>query len=336
LKTSGSLAPFISVVIPSFNSFNTIENCLRAIAKSDYKNIEIIVVDDCSTDDSPRLVERIELGRPLTLLRQNKNRGPACARNAGARIAKGEYIFFFDSDTEPLPDAIEICMREMKRLEADAITGIYHIDALNPGFVPEYKAFFNHTFFSDKGIIPYEVFDSSRACIKKSVFDELKGFNEDLKWGMDYENEEFGYRLVKKHKIYLVPLVQARHHFPEFKKLTKTYFNRVAYWVEIFLERRQFESGGITTKDIGIGTIFIFPAFIFSPLLCHSDLFWIPLVFWTGYLKTYAHFFVISFKKKGVAIGSIMCGLNMYFSLVISLGAFFGMIQYSKRQWIIS
>ena len=88
----------VSVVIPSYNSFRTIENCVLAIAKGNYKNIEIIIVDDCSTDESPILVERMEVGCPLTLLRQPENRGPACARNAGAQIARGDYLFFFDSD----------------------------------------------------------------------------------------------------------------------------------------------------------------------------------------------------------------------------------------------
>jgi len=330
----GNSLNLVSVVIPSFNSSLTIENCLRAITATYYKNIEIIVVDDSSTDDSPFKVERMKLDYPITLLRQPANKGPACARNAGAKIARGEYIFFFDSDTEMFPDTIELGIREIKRLKADSIVGIYHLDALNSGFVPTYKAFFNHIFFSKKGIIPYEVFDSSRACIKKSVFDELRGFNENLKWGMDYENEELGYRLVKKYKNFLVPAVQVRHHFPGFKKLTRTYFNRVAYWVEIFLERKEFESGGITTSNIGIGTICIFPALLLVPFLWHPILFWIAIVFWIGYLKTYAHFFVLCFKNKGLVDGVTMCGLNMYFSMVISIGALFGLVRNMKRLWI--
>jgi glycosyltransferase involved in cell wall biosynthesis len=318
----------VSVVIPSYNSVSTIGNCLRAIADGNYKNIEIIVVDDCSTDESPSLVEKIELDCPLTLLRQPENRGPACARNAGAKIAQGDYLFFFDSDTEALHNTIEIGVREMERLGADAITGIYHADALNPGYVPQYKAFFNHTFFSDKGIIPYEVFDSSRACIKKVIFQELGGFNESLNWGMDYENEELGYRLVKKHKNFLVPTVQVGHHFPGFKKLTRTYFNRVAYWAEIFLDRKQFESGGITSSNMGFGTICILPAIIFLPLLLHHYLFAVPLIFIVLYLKTYAKFFLLSLSEKGCAKGGTMIALNIYFSLIISLGAIYGFMRY--------
>jgi glycosyltransferase involved in cell wall biosynthesis len=318
----------VSVIIPSYNSINTIENCLRSIAEGNYKKIEIIVVDDCSTDDSPNFIEQIKLDCPLTLLRQPENRGPACARNAGSKIAQGDYLFFFDSDTQAFPDTISIGINEMERLGADAVTGIYHIDALNPGLVPQYKAFFNHTFFSNKGIIPYEVFDSSRACIKKSVFEDLGGFNENLKWGMDYENEELGYRLVEKHKNFLVPAVQVGHHFPGFKKLTRTYFNRVAYWVEIFLARKQFESGGITSSDMGFGTVCILPALLFLPLLLHPYLFSIPLIFMALYLKTYAKFFILCISKKGVVTGAALITLNIYFSLVISMGAIYGFLKY--------
>ena len=301
---------------------------MLAIAKGNYKNIEIIIVDDCSTDESPILVERMEVGCPLTLLRQPENRGPACARNAGAQIARGDYLFFFDSDTEALPDTIEIGVHQMELLGADAITGIYRVEALNPGFVPQYKAFFNHTFFSEKGIIPYEVFDSSRACIKKSVFDDLGGFNENLKWGMDYENEEFGYRLVTRYKNFLVPAVQVGHHFPGLQKLTCTYFKRVAYWVEIFLDRKQFESGGITSSGMGFGTVSILPALTLSFLLIHPYLFALPLVFIAFYLKTYAKFFLLCFSEKGWARGIVLIALNIYFSLVISLGAVYGFLKY--------
>ena len=87
----------VSVVIPSYNSIKTIKRCIQSIAQGDYKNIEIIVVDDCSTDESPELIKNLQVGCPLRVLRQPRNKGPAAARNVGASAAKGEYIFFFDS-----------------------------------------------------------------------------------------------------------------------------------------------------------------------------------------------------------------------------------------------
>ncbi len=321
----------VSVVIPSYNSANTIEKCIKSIAESTYKNIEIIVVDDCSTDNSPVLVENLQLKCPIKLVKQNENKGPATARNKGAMVAKGEYIFFFDSDTTVFPDSIDSALKELERLNADAITGIYHYEPLNKGAVPEYKAIFNNYFFSFKGIIPYEVFDSSRACIKKKVFDDLGGFNELLKWGMDYENEEFGYRLIKKYTNFLVPSFYVKHHFPDFKKLTKTYFNRVAYWAKIFVRRKKFESGGITSGNMGFGTASIFPAILFSPLFFYDYLLLIPLSFFFIYLKTFFKFFLHCLSKKGVLKGIVMIGLNIYFSFVISVGFLFGLLQFIFR-----
>ena len=136
----------VSIVIPSYNSARTIAKCIQSIAENTYRNIEIIVVDDCSTDDSPALVESLKFSCPLKLIRQKENSGPAAARNAGAKVASGDYIFFFDSDTTAFPDSIGSSLKELERLKADAITGIYHFEPLNKGYVPEYKAIFNNLF----------------------------------------------------------------------------------------------------------------------------------------------------------------------------------------------
>ena len=273
------------------------------------------------------MIKSLQVGCPLRVLRQPRNKGPAAARNVGASAAKGEYIFFFDSDKEAPLNSIDLTLKEMKRLKADAITGIYHWEPLNKGYVPEYKAIFNYYFFSRKGIIPYEVFDSSRACVKKEVFYDLGGFNDSLEWGMDYENEELGYRLVKKYKNFLVPSFFVRHHFPNYKKLTKTYFFRVAYWAKIFSKRKKFESGGITSSDMGIGTACILPAIVFSPLLSHEYLFFLPVLFFLIYIKTFLKFFLFCFKEKGYIKGTLMIALNMHYSLIISLGFVFGILQ---------
>src|SRR5208337_3827866 len=95
--------------------------------------------------------------------------------------------------------------------QCDAVTGIYHYESLNRGWAPAYKALLNYYFFSRRGVIEYEVFDASRAGIKAAVFQDLGGFNESLGWGLDYENEEFGYRLAKKHKNLLDPSVVVKH-----------------------------------------------------------------------------------------------------------------------------
>jgi hypothetical protein len=79
---------------------------------------------------------------------------------------------------------------------------------------------------------------------------------------------------------------------------------------------------------MGFGTVCILPALLFLPLLLHPYLFSIPLIFMALYLKTYAKFFILCISKKGVVTGAALITLNIYFSLVISMGAIYGFLKY--------
>lgn len=317
----------ISVVIPAYNSSSTIRNCLLSIIQTGYPSLEIIVVDDDSLDQTADIVNTLSEQYPklIHLICQNKNCGPAKARNTGAAYATGEYLFFLDSDTEVLPDIFDKFIYRINY--ADAVTGIYHYHPLNPGFVQWYKALFNYYFFSRNGVVAYEVFDASRAGIKAGAFRQLGGFNESLCWGMDYENEEFGYRLCKNYKNLLDPSIMARHRFPNFKKLTKIYFNRVMFWAELFFFRRKFESAGLTSGLTGISTISMPMALLTLPIgLTNKHLILMPLFFFFIYLLDYSGFFWFILKKKILFLPAAII-LNAYFSFVIGAAAVWGILK---------
>ncbi|MDA7655075.1 glycosyltransferase [Akkermansiaceae bacterium] len=89
----------ISVITPSYNSEKTIEECIRSVIAQNYRNLEHIVIDDCSSDDSLLIIEKLASSYPhLRIVRNLKNRGPAEARNRGLELAKGNLICFLDSD----------------------------------------------------------------------------------------------------------------------------------------------------------------------------------------------------------------------------------------------
>ena len=99
----------VTVIIPVFNSSRTIIRCLESVINQTYSDIEIIVIDDGSTDDSIRLLRSYindKNCKNITILCQ-KNSGPSAARNNGITHAKGEYIAFLDSDDEWYPQKIE-------------------------------------------------------------------------------------------------------------------------------------------------------------------------------------------------------------------------------------
>ena len=87
--------PLVSVIIPTFNSVSTIHDTLKSVFAQDYPRLEIIVVNDGSTDDVVEQLQRY--GNKLTLINQ-KNAGQGAARNKGAEIASGEYLAFLDAD----------------------------------------------------------------------------------------------------------------------------------------------------------------------------------------------------------------------------------------------
>lgn len=98
--------PLISVVIPTFNRQNTISYCLASVLAQTYKNLEVIVVDDCSTDNTVSIVNSNPDSRVLCVVLE-KNSGAQAARNRGILEAKADWIAFQDSDDEWLPDKLE-------------------------------------------------------------------------------------------------------------------------------------------------------------------------------------------------------------------------------------
>ena len=86
--------PLISVVIPTYNRQNTITYCLKSVLAQTYKNFEILVVDDGSTDQTVPIVSEICDPR-IRLIEAKKNGGAQAARNIGIKAAKGEWIAFW-------------------------------------------------------------------------------------------------------------------------------------------------------------------------------------------------------------------------------------------------
>ncbi len=120
--------PKISVVIPVYNVEKYIEECLESVISQTFTDTEIICVDDCGTDGSMSVVERYaQQDSRIKILRHDKNKGLGAARNTGIEEAKGEYIFFLDSDDYILPDTLKNLYENAVRTKSD-IT-VVHVEA---------------------------------------------------------------------------------------------------------------------------------------------------------------------------------------------------------------
>lgn len=91
--------PLVSVVLPAFNREEVVARAIDSVLGQTYSNLELIVVDDASTDHTPAAVEQVKDKR-VSLVRHERNLGGAAARNTGIRRARGEFVAFQDSDDE--------------------------------------------------------------------------------------------------------------------------------------------------------------------------------------------------------------------------------------------
>jgi glycosyltransferase involved in cell wall biosynthesis len=118
--------PYVTVVIPAFNAELHIAEALRSIRDQTLREVEVIVVDDGSTDGTLREAGRFAGELDLTIVRQ-ANAGPAAARNAGIRLARGRYCAFLDADDVMLPERLAA---QAALLDADADLGLVHTDLM--------------------------------------------------------------------------------------------------------------------------------------------------------------------------------------------------------------
>lgn len=105
--------PLISVIIPAYNCQKTLERALNSVIDQSYTNLEVIVVDDGSTDETPMLCDRIAATYDRISVIHKQNGRQASARNVGLKACRGEYILFLDSDDELQINCCEIVIKHL-------------------------------------------------------------------------------------------------------------------------------------------------------------------------------------------------------------------------------
>lgn len=111
----------VSVVVPIYNVENYLERCLKSIINQSYKNIEIILVDDGSSDNSGKICDNYALSDKRVIVIHQSNIGAAGARNAGIEISNGEFICFIDSDDYISEKYIQILLETIVNEKSDIV-----------------------------------------------------------------------------------------------------------------------------------------------------------------------------------------------------------------------
>lgn len=176
----------ISVIIPIYNVEKYLEKCLESVINQTYKDLEIICVDDCSPDNSYKIVqEYLKKDSRIKLIKRGKNGGLSAARNSGLEIATGDYIYFLDSDDWIDLDYLEKMYNAITSKNQEAVCSTNILNVFEDGTSkPLMKRDFEEKF------VPY-----SHACqmawswlLKKSFLDK---FDVIFPEGLKYEDLYF-------------------------------------------------------------------------------------------------------------------------------------------------
>lgn len=203
--------PLVSVCIGAYNRKDTIRECVDSALGQTWKNREVVVVDDASTDGTREILRKY--GDRIRLLLRDTNSGICpVTRNQALRAAQGEFVAFLDSDDVWLPTKLErqvafmeehpdvpLCHTLCNVINGESrIVGVRH----GVGVVPETGWIFER-------LLDHCWITISSVMVRKSLFAEIGEFNTGEPYGRLGEDHEFFLRTAKKHPIGLVPEVLA-------------------------------------------------------------------------------------------------------------------------------
>lgn len=143
---------FVSIIMPSYNTGRYIAASIRSVLAQTYTNWELIIVDDCSTDDTDSVVSQFEDPR-IKYLKNEKNSGAAISRNRALREAKGKWIAFLDSDDLWLPEKLEKQIRFME--ENDYVFSYTMYEEITPDGSPSGITVTGPERISQRGMFQY-------------------------------------------------------------------------------------------------------------------------------------------------------------------------------------
>jgi glycosyltransferase involved in cell wall biosynthesis len=232
-----------SVVIPNYNGAATIGKCLEAAFSSHHESFEVIVVDDCSDDDSVDIISRY----PCKLVRLQERTGASGARNIGAQNSSGEVLFFTDADCLMDPDALSAADAAITGREDSVFGGTYTKVPYDDDFFSAFQsAFINYSETKKK---EPDYIASHAMVINRRLFVGSGGFPDDFL--PIIEDVEFSHRLRRSGtKLEMEPGILVRHifHFSFLKSLANA-FRKSRYWTIYSLGNRDLLSDSGTASS---------------------------------------------------------------------------------------
>ena len=333
--------PAFSIIIPFYNAVDTLGDLLASLEKSSFGDVEIICVDDCSTDDSADIAAEAGAGT----VRMPERSGPAAARNRGAAEASGGVLLFLDADVLVEPGMVgEIAKAFRTDEEIVAAVGVYDSEPANAGFWPAFKAAQSYYFracFTGEDIT---WFWGAMGAVRSGIFESVGGFDESYtRPGL--EDVELGRRLARSGKIRLVRRARVRHHFTDtLGRNLRGHFSRGLQYVDLLFADRKFDNYlstplhafGKLSAAAATGCFFLSLTadFLLPPV--SGPLGKIALFFAVSYLITIAPFFLFTWRRYslGLAIGGTAADLLM--AQALGLAGAIGVVRFGYSSLVSS
>lgn len=202
--------PLVSVIIPTKNRAEMIKRAIKSVQNQTYKNLELIIIDDASTDNTPNVLESIKAADSrLTVHYNSQSLGGAGARNIGIKNASGDFVAFLDDDDEWLPQKTKVQLEFLINNENFGAASCWNLLKINDS-VQKIQKPFEVTF---KDLLRENLLGSFSFCFAhKNVFDKIGLLDETMPSAQDWD---FWMRIIKNFNVKIIPeylVVYHRHN----------------------------------------------------------------------------------------------------------------------------
>ncbi|MBU0633889.1 MAG: glycosyltransferase [Candidatus Omnitrophica bacterium] len=311
--------PKVSVIIPTHNSQSIVEECLDSILNQDYPNLELIVVDDASKDETLIKIARY----PVKSVSNSKNYGAAYSRNIGVKNMdlESEIVIFIDSDirvpTMAVSSAVKVILQKPEIL---AVGGIYSQNSQSFNFITDFK----NMDLAYRGSIytPYvKYLGSFFFAIKKSTFLKAGGFSTDFS-GSSVEDVEFSYRVTRGKNLMFINKNILVDHLKTYTLFTmlKVDFQRVINLIKIIKKSKGKYKAGEQAPLPYIINLFLPGLILLAAIVEIKFKFkWLNLYLLLIFIINNWRFLFFLFKKRGIIFSIKSIGVLFIEYIVVEI-----------------
>ena len=325
----------ISIIIPCHNSAHTIGVCLQAILQSDYTHYEIIVVDDCSNDNTRHIVGDY----PCQLFALPEHRGAGYARNVGARASRGNILFFTDADCVLQKTTLRTVAETMATIADNVmIGGTYTEQPYDKDFFSRFQSLFIR-YAETKHIQNPDYIATHALAMPAQLFRQHDGFNNHE--FPILEDVEYCHRLKRSGvRLMMNPELQVQHIFNfSFLRSMRNAVRKTRFWTSYILNNQDLlADSGTASHELKFNTMaftvttLLLLLFTFSGNYLFLGLFGALLLF---NLSLNFKFLVSIYRVQGFAFTlTATCYYLFVYPGAVSVGSVLGISNYLKHRYM--